>query len=103
MTSHIISPYPNEVTVFPLVVYEDSDARDTAYSDNLPMGTVARVRVHIFTKTLGGYPTTGTIGDVIRGIFRSENWNCSMNGETADVDDSIRHRIMEFTRSFYSL
>lgn len=100
---NIVSAYPNEVTVFPLVVYEDSDARDVAYSDNLPNGTTARVRVHIFTKTLSGYPTTGQIGEIIHGLFRADYWHCSMNGETADVDDSVRHRVMVFTRSFYSL
>lgn len=102
-SSNIISAYPQEVTIFPLVIYEDSNARDVAFSDNLPQGTSAIVRIHIFTKTLSGYPTTYKVGELIQETFRADYWACTLNQETPDVDDSIRHRVMEFTRSFYSL
>lgn len=99
----ILSAYPQEVNIFPLVVYEDQNSRDVEFSDNLPEGTAASVRVHIFTKTLEGYPTTTAIGEAVRRLFRADYWTLSTNQETADVDDSIRHRVMDFTREFYSL
>ena len=99
----IMSAYPQTVETFPLVVYEDQNSRDVEFSDNLPDGTAASVRVHIFTKTLTGYPTTTAIAEVVRDIFRADYWTLTANNETADVDDSIRHRVMDFTREFYSL
>lgn len=99
----ILSAYPQEVNIFPLVVYEDQNSRDVEFSDNLPEGTAASVRVHIFTKTLAGYPTTTAIGEAVRRLFRADYWTLGTNQETADVDDSIRHRVMDFTREFYSL
>lgn len=99
----IVSAYPQEVKHFPLVVYEDTNSSDVAYSDNLPEGTSAQVRIHIFTKTVKGYPTTNQIAELIHQTFRADFWACIMNQETSDVDDNIKHRVMDFRREFYSL
>lgn len=96
----IMSAYPDEVTVFPLVVYEDTNQKDVAFSDNLPQGTEASVRVHIFTKSLSGYATTTTLGSIIHELFRSDYWSCTANTEVVD-DDNIKHRVMDFKRDFY--
>ena len=98
----ILSAYPEEVEKFPLVIFEDVNQRDVEFSDNLPNGTSASVRIHIFTKALDGYPTTTTLGDVIHKLFRSEYWTCNGNAETQDVSDSVKHRVMDFSREFYS-
>lgn len=102
-TGKIVSAYPQEVKTFPLVIYEDLNSNDVAFSDNLPEGTRAQVRIHIFTKTLENYPTTTAIAEIIRSIFRSDYWACTMNQETDDVEDNIKHRIMDFDRAFYTL
>lgn len=99
----IMSSYPQEVETFPLVIYEDLNSNDVAFSDNLPEGTRAQVRIHIFTKTLANYPTTTAIAEIIRNIFRSDFWACTMNQETNDVEDNIKHRVMDFSRAFYTL
>lgn len=99
----ILASYPNEVKNFPLVVYEDMNTRDVAFSDNLPEGTAAQVRVHIFTKTEKGYPTTNEIGEIIHSIFRLDYWAMNVNQELNDVQDNVKHRVMDFTRDFYSL
>ncbi len=99
----ILSAYPQEVKIFPLVVFEDMSSNDVAFSDNLPEGTNAQVRIHIFTKTLAKYPTTYEIADIIHQLFRADFWAMTNNTETGDVDDNIRHRIMDFTRAFYAL
>jgi hypothetical protein len=96
----ILSAYPDEVTKFPVIIYEDSNQRDLAFSDNLPQGTGARVRVHIYTKTVKDYPTTTALGDVIHKLFRSDYWTCEANTELSE-DDNIKHRVMDFTREFY--
>lgn len=100
---HIVSAYPQEVKTFPLVVYEDSGQRDVEFSDNLPEGTDASVRIHIFSKTLTGYPTTAEIGSLVHRIMRADFWACTMNTETSDVSDNIRHRIMDFKRAFLKI
>lgn len=102
-TDKIVSAYPQEVKTFPLVVYEDMNSRDVAFSDNLPEGTSAQVRVHVFSKTVKGYAKAEEIADVIRSIFRADYWTMTNNQETADVNDNIKHRVLDFTREFYSL
>ena len=99
----IVSAYPQEVKTFPLVVFEDMNSADVAFSDNLPEGTSAQVRIHIFSKTEGGYPKAEEIADVVRLIFREDYWAMTSNIETSDVSDNIKHRVMDFRREFYSL
>ena len=99
----IVSAYPQEVTTFPLVIFEDVNSSDVAFSDNLPEGTSAQVRIHIFSKTIKGYPKAEAIADVVRSIFRNDYWTMTGNNETPDVDDNIKHRILDFKREFYSL
>lgn len=99
----IVSAYPQEVKTFPLVIFEDMNSSDVAFSDNLPEGTSAQVRIHVFSKTVKGYPKAEDIADIIRGIFRSDFWAMENNQETPDVEDNIKHRIMDFRREFYSL
>lgn len=102
-SGQIASAYPNEVKTFPLVVFEDSNQSDAEFYDNLPYATNCNVRIHIFTKVSGSkYPTTTEIGLIVHDVFRNDFWSCTANMETSDVDDSIRHRIMDFTRPFMS-
>ena len=100
---NIVSAYPQEVKTFPLVVFEDMNSSDVAFSDNLPEGTSATVRIHIFSKTIKGYPKAEEIADVVRSIFRADYWAMLSNNETPDVEDNIKHRILDFRREFYSL
>lgn len=99
----IVSAYPQEVTKFPLVIFEDVNSQDVAFSDNLPEGTGAQVRIHIFSKTIKGCPKVEEIAEVVRNIFRSDYWSMTANIETPDVEDNIKHRVMDFKREFYSL
>ena len=99
----IVSSYPQSVKVFPLVIYEDMNSRDVAFSDNLPEGTGAQVRVHIFSKTLKGFPKVEAIAEIVHSIFRADYWACTGNQETPDVSDNTKHRVMDFSREFYTL
>ena len=101
--NRVLSAYPQEVTKFPIVIFEDMNSSDVAFSDNLPEGTSAQVRIHIFSKTIKGYPKVEDIAEVIRTIFRNDYWAMTGNNETPDVEDNIKHRIMDFKREFYSL
>ena len=99
----VVSAYPQEVKNFPLVIFEDLNSFDVAFSDNLPEGTSAQVRIHIFSKTIKGYPKAEEIADVVRAIFRNDFWTMTGNNETPDVEDNIKHRVLDFKREFYSL
>jgi hypothetical protein len=98
----ILSSYPNEVKVFPMVIFEDMNSSDVAFSDNLPEGTSAQVRIHIFSKTVRGFPKAEAIAEIIRGLFRSDYWAMTNNQDLSEPDN-IRHRVMDFRREFYSL
>lgn len=99
----IMNAYPNKIETFPLVIFEDMNQSDVEFYDNLPNATNCSIRIHIFTKVSGNkYPTTTEVGLIVHDIFRNDYWSCTANMETSDVDDSIRHRIMDFTRPFLS-
>lgn len=99
----IVSAYPQEIKDFPLVIYEDINSSDVAFSDNLPEGTSAQVRIHIFSKTIKGYTKAEDIAEIVRAIFRADYWAMTNNTETGDVSDNIKHRVLDFRREFYSL
>ena len=99
----IMNAYPSKIETFPLVIFEDMNQSDVEFYDNLPNATNCSIRIHIFTKVSGNkYPTTTEVGLIVHDIFRNDYWSCTGNVETSDVDDSIRHRIMDFTRPFLS-
>lgn len=99
----IMNAYPNKIETFPLVIFEDMNQSDVEFYDNLPNATNCSIRIHVFTKVSGNkYPTTTEVGLIVHDIFRNDYWSCTANMETSDVDDSIRHRIMDFTRPFLS-
>ena len=99
----IVASYPNEVTTFPLVIYEDMNSSDVAFSDNLPEGTSATVRIHIFSKLIKNYAKVEDITEIVHSVFRADYWAMTMNQDSADTEDNIRHRILDFKREFYSL
>ena len=78
-TGKVMAGYPQEVTVFPTVIFEDINSSDVAFSDNLPEGTSAQVRIHIFSKTVKGYPKAEDIAELIRSIFRADYWAMTNN------------------------
>lgn len=100
-SGQVVDMYPNEVNTFPLVVYLESNQSDNEYADNKPETSRASVIVHIFTKSLKGFPTTTAIGIVIGDIFKNLLWHCVSNGETPDPNDSVRHRVMIFSRDLF--
>ena len=95
-TDKIVASYPNEVTTFPLVIYEDTNSSDVAFSDNLPEGTSA-------TKLIKNYAKVEDIAEIVHSIFRLDHWAMTGDNDTPDTEDNIRHRVMDFKREFYSL
>ena len=98
-TSHISDAWPEVFTIFPMVIYQDDNQQDWEWSDNIPLGTSARIRVDIFTKT--DLPTTTAIGMEVSRIFRVNLFNCGSNGEVFDPTEGVRHRVMRFNRGFF--
>ena len=92
----ILSSYPDEVTKFPCIIFEELNQSDTEYADMLPQGTTASISIHIFTKTLADYPTTSSIGQVCNNLLNGVLWNCDSNRELSE-SDNIKHRVMTFS------
>lgn len=97
----IMDSYPDEVVKFPCVIFTDSLQTDIEFGDNQPHGTECYVDVHIFTKTVEGFPTTTEIGLVVNGIFHNNDFYCTSNSELEE-GDGIKHRVMKFKNEFFS-
>ena len=96
----IYASYPDKITTFPCVIFEELDQSDTEYADMLPQGTTASITIHIFTKTLANYPTTSSIGQVCNNLLNGVLWNCGSNRELTEDGGTTKHRIMTFSTKF---
>lgn len=99
---HIKDAWPEAITVWPMVIYQDDDQSDFFYTDNKPTASSARVRIDIFTKNDGIMATTTSIGKAVANIFGNEYWHCGTNGEVQDVVEGARHRVMRFSRELFA-
>lgn len=99
----VLDAYPNSITKFPCVIFLDDNQNDTEFADNEPLADNLSVQVHIFTKALSGYKTTTEIGLVVNTLMKENYFACTSNREVPDSVDNVRHRVMYFTRGFYSL
>lgn len=97
---NIFDSFPNEVTVFPCIIFSDNSQRDIEFADNLPQATSCNLEVHIYTKSLEGYKTTSEIGIVVCDVLKENYFTCTYNTEMQDVQKDVKHRIMNFTREF---
>lgn len=98
---NISDVYPDEVVMFPTVIFQDSEQTDTEFCDNLPIANNCNVSIHIFTKSLDGYPTTSEIGIIIGQIFKENFFVCNGNREL-DESDNVKHRVMNFRKEILS-
>lgn len=98
----ILDAYPNEVEIFPCIIFLDGNQTDIEFADNLPIANDCNVTIHIFTKTENGYPTTSEIGIVIGDVFRENYFVCDGNTEITDVRPEVKHRIMNFRKEILS-
>lgn len=96
-TSQILSSWPETFTVFPTVIFDDSQ-NDVEFVDNLPVGSYAVVSVDVFIKDDTPTPIASAICDA----FKSALWSCEYNKLVPDPDASIRHRSMRFSRPLVS-
>jgi hypothetical protein len=96
-TSQILSSWPETFTVFPTVVFDDSQ-NDVEFVDNMPVGSNAVVSVDVFIKD----DTPTPIAIAICDAFKAELWSCEYNHLVPDPDASIRHRSMRFSRPLVS-
>lgn len=101
-TDNIMSSWPNEeIENFPCIIFTDDNQSDTEYWENKPGASSCSVMIHIFSKKLDGYATTTEIAELIAEVMNDKLWNCSRNGETADPDPDVEHRVMAFNTSIF--
>lgn len=98
---NIMSAYPAEVEVYPCIIFLDENQNDTEYRENKPGASSCSVMIHIFSKKLDGYATTTEIAELIAEVMNNNLWNCSRNGETADPNPDVEHRVMAFNTSIF--
>lgn len=99
---NISNSYPNEVEIFPCIIFLDENQNDIEYNDNKHGAENCSVMIHIFSKKLEEYPTTSEIGIKIAEVMNEDLWNCSQNGEVSDPDPDTEHRVMVFNKSIYN-
>ena len=98
---NISSVYPNEVEIFPCIIFLDENQSDGEYADNKSTADKCSVMIHIFSKKLDGYVTTSEVAEKVASVFNNDLWHCSQNGEITDPDPSAEHRVMRFEKSIY--
>jgi hypothetical protein len=98
----ILNAYPNEIEIYPCIIFLDENQSDTEYCENKPRGSSCSVQIHIFTKKLDGYVTTSDVAEAISEVMNEDLWNCSQNGEVSDPDPDCEHRVMRFNKSIFN-
>lgn len=98
----IINAYPNEIEIYPCIIFLDENQFDTEYCENKPRGSSCSVQIHIFTKKLEGYVTTSDVAEAISEVMNEDLWNSSQNGEVSDPDPDCEHRVMVFNKSIFN-
>lgn len=99
---NILNAYPNEVEIFPCIIFLDDEQSDTEYYENKPGAGSCSVQIHIFTKKLEGYVTSAEVAIAIAEVMNEDLWNCSQNGEVNDPDPDCEHRVMRFNKSIFN-
>ena len=99
---NISNAYPNDVEIFPCIIFLDENQADIEYNDNKADGSLCSVTIHIFTKKLDGYSSSSEIGIVVAEVMNEDLWDCPQNRETPDPDPDVEHRIMVFSKSIYN-
>ena len=97
----IFDSYPSTIEVFPCICFLDAKQKDIEYADNQHQFENCSVEIHIFTKALEDYPTTSEIGIEIAKVFNADLWTMTESKEVPDVDDDVRHRVMEFNKGVF--
>lgn len=101
-SDNILNSYPNEIEIFPCIIFLDDNQSDGEYFDNKPGASDCSVTIHIFSKKLDGYISTSSIAEKIAEVMNDDLWHCSQNGETSDPDPDSEHRVMMFTKSIFN-
>lgn len=102
VVDNIMDFYPEEIETFPCIIFQENGQNDREFADNLPIADEVSYQIHIYTKALADYPTTSEIGLVVAQVMKENFFTCSNNREVPDVDDNVRHRVMEFRKSYLS-
>ena len=99
---NILSAWPNDIEIFPCIIFMDENQNDTEYYENMPGASNCSVQIHIFSKKLNGYITTSEIAVIIAKVMNEDLWNCSQNREVGDPDPNTEHRVMIFNKSIFN-
>ena len=100
---NILNAYPNEVEIFPCIIYLDDNQSDGEYSDNKSGASGCSLMVHIFSKKISGYISTAEVAIKIAEVLNEKLWHCSQNREIGDPDPNTEHRVMVFNKSIFEL
>lgn len=96
--THISEARPENITVFPYIVFREDDQADSEFVDNLPVASDSKYVIDIFVKEADTYPIAKVIHDIFMALF----WTCEYSSDTLDPDISVRHRIMRFKRLLFA-
>lgn len=98
---NIMDVYPKKVTQFPCIIFFDGNQNNTEYADNEYHVTRCNVEVHIFTKSLEGYPTTSEVGIILSDIFEENDFSTISNTEVSDPQPDVKHRIINYRKEIF--
>jgi hypothetical protein len=99
--THLSDMRPEVISIFPMVILTDDGQNDREFADNKPKAVKVSIKVDIYTKAIAGAVTTSDIGINIARVLDSMYFTCIGNRETPEPLDSVRHRVMRFSRDLF--
>lgn len=97
----IFDAYPETIEDFPCVIYLEENQNDVEFADNQPTTNNLSFQLHIFTKALDGYATTSQIALTVDEVLKEYYFVCRSNRELQDVQDNVRHRVLNYSRALF--
>lgn len=96
-TDNISASYPEEITIFPYVIFREENQPSVEYADNIPRANVSTFIIDIFVKN----DSTTPIAQAIDNLFTPLYWSCVFNSDVPEPSTMTRHRVMHYIRPLY--
>jgi len=96
--THISATHPENITVFPYIIYREDLQDDREFVDNLPVASTSMFVIDIYVKDADTYPYV----KAVHTIFNADFWTCEYSADIPDPNVRVKHRNMRFKRLLFA-
>lgn len=97
-TDHISGTHPENITVFPYILYREELQDDREFADNLPLASTSAMVIDIYVKDADTYP----YAKAVHTLFSADFWTCEYSSDVPDPQVRVKHRNMRFKRLLFA-